>query len=224
MSTSTWVPMASGDAERAVKVHLGASPLTDGAGQADLGAPQAFLVHRSNSAGRLRVHWHPVAQFQYFVAGEARMQGHDVVPGLLHYADSHTPYGPLDVGPVGVSFLTLRAYGDQGANFMPESQAALATRTHGSRRNLTFDLRAVEAGAVRYDDDGLGIEVIDVVPGGSAIVDPVMAVAYVVVVDGTIVSEHGDVDAGSFALVHGRERVHAGRSGARIAVLRFPNR
>src|SRR5262249_37311330 len=71
--------------------------------------PQAFLVEMGGDTPVLGVHFHPIAQFQYFTRGTGRFGGHDVRPGIVHYSDPLTPYGPLEPGHRGVAFLTLRS-------------------------------------------------------------------------------------------------------------------
>ncbi len=208
-------------------MHLGASPARDAPEPENCNEPQAFCVRRPSSQGRLRVHWHPVPQFQYFVGGAGRMVNHEVQRGCVHYADAYTPYGPLDVVADDVAFLTLRATTDHGAFFMPETQTELRTaridRGHPTpRRNLSFDLAHAAAGVVVADDDGLAIEVLDISPTQSARVDPGDAGAYVVVVGGTLVDALDVVEVNGFRFVAHAESLRAGADGARVGVLRFP--
>ncbi len=227
-STSGWFHETPSTPGETIRVHLGASPARDNTDAPDLAMPQAFRIARPADLGQLRVHWHPVAQFQYFVAGAARMVRHDVERGCVHYADAFTPYGPLDVTGDEVAFLTLRPVGDTGAFFMPESQPELRAHrieqdTAIPRRNLSYDLRDASAGVLVSDDDGFAIEVRDLAPHTSTAIDPGVAGSYVVVVDGALVDGDRAVDVDACCHVHASTVVRAGPRGARIGVLRFPS-
>ncbi|MGE3448421.1 MAG: hypothetical protein AB7H92_12675 [Microbacteriaceae bacterium] len=224
MTAPVWFPPVQLDHTEQVRPHLGASPSF---GAKKLDGPQAFLVRRPASMGRLRVHWHAVAQFQYFTDGAARVGGHRVERGDVHFADALTPYGPLDPAEDGVAFLTLRQVDDQGAFYMPDAQAALrderaARAATLPRRNLTFALRSAGAGVLAADDDGMGVEVVDLAHGATAVVEPGGAGAYVVVVDGSLAEGDEPLVANSFGYIADAACVRAGRHGARVGVLRFP--
>ncbi len=211
--------------------YLGTSPHPSATDEFDRTEPQAFLVRYPASVGPLRVHWHPVPQFQYIVSGDARFGAHDVRPGTVHYADPGTPYGPLAPDGDRVCFLTLRASNDRGAEFMPEAQAQLGERRAlepdgAPHRNVTASLDDVAPGIVASDDDGMQIEVIDLDADQSITIDPGVTGAYVVVVHGAIVDDDGVVrgDPASLCFLAQPESVLAAALGSRLAVLRFPVR
>lgn len=84
--------------------------------------PQAFLVEVTNPNGTIRPHYHEVDQYQVVVGGSGVIAPHDVLtPGIIHYTDSYTPYGPIHAGEDGIRFFTLRATGTVGSNYMPDS-------------------------------------------------------------------------------------------------------
>lgn len=107
------------------------------AGQADeRRGPQAFLVEQSahSLAGS---HYHVEAQFQVVVAGSGNIGRHELLPYTVHYANPYTGYGPLEAGPEGLSYVTLRAVGDPHRPFyLPDTKDQMKP---GLRLNLTSD-------------------------------------------------------------------------------------
>jgi hypothetical protein len=83
--------------------------------------PQAFLVEQSPN-WTLPPHFHEEHQFQVFVQGSGSLGTKPVQLLAVHYASPHTGYGPLISGAQGISYLTLRAVGDTGAWYLPESR------------------------------------------------------------------------------------------------------
>ena len=83
--------------------------------------PQAFLVEQ-NPNWVLPTHFHLEHQFQVITAGDGMLGAHPVKTLCVHYASPESGYGPLIAGAEGISYLTLRAVGDQGAWYLPESR------------------------------------------------------------------------------------------------------
>jgi hypothetical protein len=83
--------------------------------------PQAFLVEQDVNTVIL-THFHQEAEFQVVVAGAGRLGRHEVRPITVHYAGQHTGYGPIDAGPEGLWYYTLRPAMDSGALFLPEER------------------------------------------------------------------------------------------------------
>jgi hypothetical protein len=81
--------------------------------------PQAFLIEMSPNE-TIVPHFHEVDQFQVFVAGGGGLGRNNEVahPIAVHYADHHTGYGPINAGPQGFSYFTLRAKTDSGAVYL----------------------------------------------------------------------------------------------------------
>ena len=81
--------------------------------------PQAFLIEMSPNE-TIVPHFHEVDQFQVFVAGGGGLGRNNEVahPIAVHYADHHTGYGPINAGPQGFSYFTLRAKTDPGAVYL----------------------------------------------------------------------------------------------------------
>ena len=64
-------------------------------------------------------HFHLENEFQVMVAGSGSLGRHPVEPISVHYAGAHTGYGPITSGSDGLSYFTLRARMDSGAQFLP---------------------------------------------------------------------------------------------------------
>jgi hypothetical protein len=198
---------------------------------------QALLIAFDPDSPPLRVHFHTVDQFQYFTDGHGRLGGHDVAAGSLHYADAFTPYGPIEFGPQGATFWTLRADPQFGANYMPESRDELGRRLESSarpapdRRNVSFDLKAVTVGMpgtwqpVAGDTDGMAVDVMDV-PAGEEVPAPARR-GYVLVVGGTLDAhgiERSEGEAAWWEPTDAPATVGTAVTPARVALLAFPGR
>ncbi len=197
---------------RALRPYIGIAPTglydTDGHGAA---RPQAFLVESGPDNPPLRTHFHTVNQFQYIAGGSGSVGRHDVAPGVVHYADRFTPYGPLRNGPEGLSYMTLRATTDTGISYMPEEREELAERLDetgieaAARRNLTLDLREPVGDGHGFvdlvrEDDGLRVATATMAADEAVAVGAAEGQgAFVVVVSGAVRDEDGRHDAGSLA-------------------------
>ena len=202
--------------------------------------PQAFSVTMAADCPTLRTHFHASDQFQVFTEGGARFANHEVGPGAVHYADRNTPYGPLQPGAEGVTFLTLRSASSAGAYFMPESRQVLGDalsadqlRPTDARRNVSFELGAAGPrepnrwDEVRVGPDGLRIAAADLEPSASLAVDPVAGDgAFLAVLFGALVDEGQPLAAGSLCWCDPGEQgsIEAGPDGARVVLLQFPER
>jgi len=191
--------------------------------------PQAHLAVQGAATEPLPPHFHGVDQFQLFVGGSGTVGGHAVGPGIVHYADRNSVYGPLRAGPDGMAYATLRPEHDTGASFMPAAREELAQRLRsrpGPRRNLTVRLDAPEPGGwadVASDDDGLRIAVRAVAPGEPAPVDVAGGGAYLAVLAGGIDAARDGAGPGAITWCPpGAHEVVAGDDGATLALLQFP--
>src|SRR6185295_2683368 len=141
--------------------------------------PQAFLVEM-HANETILPHFHEVDQFQVFVAGSGGLgrKAHGVL--TVHYADHHTGYGPINAGPMGYSYFTLRAKSDPGAHYLdrPGYREALkpSAKRHGVADNLTLSTEpvlmdrkqlAVEKLMPELEGGGLGASLIRMGPGMS---------------------------------------------------------
>ncbi|TMM11789.1 MAG: hypothetical protein E6G01_16805 [Actinobacteria bacterium] len=199
--------------------------------------PQAHLATQGAATAPLPTHFHGVDQFQYFTDGSGTVGGHHVAPGIVHYTDRLTVYGPLRAGADGMAYLALRPAHDPGASFMPRSRQSLtrllarSPRHASDRRNLTVDLRG-SLGAQRgtwidlvEEPDELRVAVC-VVEAGAA-TEPVTvagAGAYAVVVEGTVDDQAGPLGVGALAWCSRDDTLAAGAVAdhTRLALLQFP--
>lgn len=125
---------------------------TDYLGSRSTGAggasPQAFLIEMQANETILP-HFHEVDQFQVFVAGSGALGRHAVPACAVHYTDHHTGYGPIDAGPHGYSYFTLRAVTDPGAKYLhrPGYREALqpSAKRHGTAGGITCSTAPVLA-------------------------------------------------------------------------------
>ncbi|HSV80806.1 MAG TPA: hypothetical protein VLK85_16535 [Ramlibacter sp.] len=98
----------------------------------DLGlSPTVFLVEQPPNSV-LAPHFHMQNQFQVIKDGSGTLGPHAVGPGSVHYAGAFTGYGPLVAGPAGLSYFTIRAVHETGANFLPAARDRLR---RGPRRH-----------------------------------------------------------------------------------------
>jgi hypothetical protein len=95
--------------------------------------PMAFLVEQPPHS-IIKTHFHRIDQWQVVVDGDGLLGSHHVSPVSLHFSAAYSPYGPIKAGENGLSYFTLRADYDRGANYMPDSQKDLrANRTSPHR-------------------------------------------------------------------------------------------
>jgi hypothetical protein len=142
--------------------------------------PQAFLVEM-HANETIVPHFHEVDQFQVFVAGGGGLGRQAAGLLAVHYADHHTGYGPINAGPHGYSYFTLRARSDPGAHYLhkPGYRDALkpSPKRHGIAAGITLSTEpvlmdrkevAVEKLMPELDgNDGLGASLIRMGPGAT---------------------------------------------------------
>ena len=204
--------------------------------------PQAFLVEMPANF-TIVPHFHEVDQFQVFVAGGGGMGRQAAGVLAVHYADHHTGYGPINAGPHGYSYFTLRAKSDPGARYLhnPGYREALkpSRKRHGTATDLTLstepvliDRKAVEVEPLMPEldgADGLGAALIRIGPGMShAGPDPrATGGQYYLVVNGSMELATGNYSAWSTVYVSREEGPLAFRSGPKgleVLLLQFAER
>jgi len=84
-------------------------------------SPTVFLVEQPPHSV-LAPHFHTHNQFQVVKDGSGTLGPRAVGPGSVHYAGAYTGYGPLVAGPAGLSYFTMRAGYETGANFLPAAR------------------------------------------------------------------------------------------------------
>ncbi|MDC0074980.1 hypothetical protein OAK17_09030 [Alphaproteobacteria bacterium] len=86
--------------------------------------PQAYYVEQPPNS-KVPAHYHDTNQFQVFFDGEI-IFGKKLIDSLaVHYANGHTPYGPLVTTNKYSHYLTLRNKWDSGGKTMPDSRKTL---------------------------------------------------------------------------------------------------
>jgi hypothetical protein len=105
--------------------------------------PDAYLIDQGPGVV-LGAHFHRANQFQVIVDGSGTLGRKPVRPFVVHYAGAFTPYGPIDPGPQGIGYMTLRARYDPGFQRMPEEREALRG---GNRKPRAHTSGPLEPGA-----------------------------------------------------------------------------
>jgi hypothetical protein len=188
--------------------------------------PQVFYVHQC-ALNVTDPHFHEVAQFQVFTAGDGLLGRKPVQTPALHYADAWTSYGPIVAGEHGIHYFTARAQADVGAKYMPESRSEKRER---SKRHFTVDLSASDAGPrsqrslLPEQEDGLAAYEVRAAPG--KLLDPPVlrgSGRLVTVLDGSVVTAEGEWTQWSWGLEVGSMLdCRAGANGAAVLCLDYP--
>jgi hypothetical protein len=150
------------DAVRAnVEQHPTGALVTDFIGQRGVTAdsPSGYLVEIP-AGYEIRPHFHGVNQYQVVVRGVASLGKHPMTKGDFHYADRHTPYGPILAREGGMSFFTLRQTAYNGFHEMPQSRRLMQPSAHRTfvqrvdpdapRRKGSVELSALDDGTSAY--------------------------------------------------------------------------
>jgi len=85
---------------------------------------QAYFVEQPPFS-EVPAHFHDTNQFQVFLEGEAVFGKKQISSVAVHYANGHTPYGPIITKDFGINYLTLRNKWDSGGKKMPEKKDIL---------------------------------------------------------------------------------------------------
>lgn len=193
-------------------------PLGATGAPADGWSPQAFLVEQE--AGRtILPHYHEQNEFQVIVEGDGSFGRHAVRPVTVHYAGRHTGYGPIEAGPQGLWYFSLRAHSDPGARFLPEWRDRME---RGPKRHLLADPvdGSVARAVIEPQPDGIAAWVLHAAPGSTLSPPPLPdgAARYYLVLSGAL-------DAWRrLSVIFADEpfRAAAGAEGARVLCLQFP--
>jgi hypothetical protein len=204
--------------------------------------PQAFLIEMK--ADEVIVpHFHEVDQFQVFVAGDGSLGRNNEAaqPLSVHYADHHTGYGPINAGPQGFSYFTLRAKSDSGAVYLhkPGYRERLkpSRKRHGIAPGLTLSTEPVlmERKEVTVEKllpeldgtDGLAASLTRMGPGMTlAAPDPAGSGGqYCLVVNGSLELDGASYPSWSTLFVAAGDallELRAGAKGLEALLLQFP--
>ena len=200
--------------------------------------PMAYLVEQDANT-HLRPHFHDADQFQVIVAGSGTMGKHPVASLSVHYTNACTPYGPIEAGPEGVSYFTLRNSWDSGAKFLPESRTELLQRKRTLRSSLAGPIdvpynatlangTATEVRvAIEPEADGLAAWVMCAAPAGR-MTNPAADSRhdqFWIVVGGTALHDNQPLAPNSVVFVSRDEAppaIQAGSTGAAMLVVQYP--
>jgi hypothetical protein len=195
-------------------------------------APQAFLVEQDPQTV-IEPHFHQENEFQVVVEGNGFLGRHVVEPVRVHYAGAHTGYGPITAGPQGLSYFTLRARTDPGAQFLPGARDRMQK---GPKRHLLGaavrpapDLSTrIHPEIVDFwpaQPDGIGAWMLRLGPNGAASMPGVAGASrYLLIIGGVLEldGQHLPRFATAFISTHGVPMLRAGRHGVEVLVLQFP--
>jgi hypothetical protein len=81
-------------------------------------------------------HAHPVAQWQLYVAGSARLAKKPVLPVTIQYTDAWVPYGPIEVTTEGFALLALWPRPNDETYEMPKDAETIRAHLHGKPRRM----------------------------------------------------------------------------------------
>ncbi len=201
--------------------------------------PQAFLVEM-HANETILPHFHEVDQFQIFVAGGGGLGRQAAGLLAVHYADHHTGYGPINAGPHGYSYFTLRARSDPGAHYLhkPGYRDALkpSPKRHGVAADITLSTEPVLMGRKEltveklmpeFDgSDGLGASLLRMGPGMAHTGPDPRATGgqYYLVVNGSLELKTGSFSAWSTVFVPATDAplaFTAGPKGMEALLLQF---
>jgi hypothetical protein len=169
------------------------------------------------------------------------MGRHAAATLAVHFAEHHTGYGPINAGPQGYSYFTLRARSDPGAHYLhkPGYREALkpSRKRHGVAAGITLSTEPVlmarkEASVepVLQDldgSDGLGASLIRMGPGMDHTGPDPRATGgqYYLVLNGSMGLDGGIYSAWSTVFVPRDDGPLAFKSGAKgleVLLLQFP--
>jgi hypothetical protein len=199
--------------------------------------PDAYVIEQGAGAYG-PPHFHRANEFQLVMKGAGTFGRTPVEPYVVHYAGAYTPYGPIDPGPNGIGYLTLRTLYDPGARNLPEHREQLHAarrkpRAHVSGRLAVGAERAPSSGVASEEifateADGLAA-LLYRVPANFSLVGPDPASGggqYWVVLDGTMRAADGTLLPQLSCVFVSRDetaqRVAAANGPLDVLVMQFP--
>lgn len=199
--------------------------------------PQSFLVEQDPN-WVLQTHFHQEHQFQVFVAGSGTIGKNPLSKLAVHYASPHSAYGPLIASNEGISYFTLRAVGDVGAWYIPDSREQLLTRLpkqqeHGAPSTIIssdelLKLKSVvQEELIALNEQGLGAWMMRLPPRYKAPAPPFAEQGggrFYVITLGSMISKGEEMDglATVFATPDEKIEIQAGDKGLEVLVLQYP--
>lgn len=221
------VPVDYRDLAYEITDYLGGHGYTGG--PADSAQAQAYIVDLLSPHGVIEPHYHDVDQYQIVVRGEGRIGRHTLRPGVIHYVDHHTTYGPIVAGPQGVGYFTLRPHIAGGRFDMPQSRALKTARSGGAftaQADIGMPVSYLDISTIGETTRGAKAVVLRL-PPGHALPDPAPGkVGYYLILAGSAVSAGGELSPRSCAF-RGPGAVplqgEAGDQGAVVVFVAFPS-
>ncbi len=194
--------------------------------------PNAFLVEQASNS-TVRSHFHVTSQFQVFVGGSGTLGRKPVQGYVAQYVAPHTGYGPIEAGPHGLWYLTLRPSAPSGARYLPEARAQLdmtLPKKQVTSAQLSADTQITAASVeevIAPQADGLAGWKVNIPPGESvpSPAHPGGLARYYVVATGELLVSGERLGPFSLAWDDGDELaggLQAGPRGASVLVLQFP--
>ena len=197
--------------------------------------PMGFLVE-GNHERVIRPHFHENDQFQVVVAGGGVLGKHKLSVHAVHFSRAYTPYGPINFGAEGLSFLTLRARKDPGAQYIPEARdklTAVENRkpwqiTEAPDFTRTGDISLKPFSQIR-DERGLAAYSLSLAPNATVTApDPAQSGGqHIIVTKGSLSYQGRAYNAVTIAFVKPHEgawQITAGAEGLEALVLNYPRR
>jgi len=197
--------------------------------------PLAFLV-KGPPGYVIPPHFHDVDQYQIFVGGRATLGKHLVAAGSVHYADSHTPYGPITATEDGFEYITLRPASVLGYFIMPEAGPQLKPVNEARGRRGRMMVAEIAPGSAEgtgldrlfEETDGIAAYRLSATPG-STLPQPDVAHggAYYVVLQGEVLVDGKSYPPRSCIWIDTHEmppEMVAGGEEATVAFMSFARR
>jgi hypothetical protein len=217
-------------------LYFGSPPARGGSADENKKAmPQAYLIEQPANS-EVAAHFHDTNQFQVFVHGKGAFGKKPFDGVMVHYAKSHTTYGPISAGDDGAHYMTLRNNWDSGAKLMPANRDKLRKikRLHRVAEEVpVLDAAALKSVAVEtadlipLEEDGLGMRQFNIGPGHECAItlETNGAGGYAYVVGGSVRYDGDEYETKSLiyrAHDDAPLAVKGGTEGASVLLLQFP--
>jgi rubredoxin len=197
--------------------------------------PMGFLVEGDHERV-IRPHFHENDQFQVVVSGGGVLGKHKLCVHAVHFSRAYTPYGPINFGAEGLSFLTLRARKDPGAQYLPAAREKLVSVPQRKPWQITEVPDFTRTGDVSVrpfsqikDERGLAAYSLSLAPNATVTApDPTHSGGqHIIVTKGGLAYQGREYKAVTIAFVkphEGAMQLVAGPEGVEAIVLNYPRR
>lgn len=197
--------------------------------------PMGFLVE-GNHERVIRPHFHQNDQFQVVMSGGGVLGKHPLSIHAVHFSRAYTPYGPINFGADGLSFLTLRARKDPGAQYFPEARDQLMGVKNRNPWQVTEAPDFTRRGDVTLnafkeikDERGLSAHALSLAPNAKTKTpDPSQTGGqHIIVTKGSLTYQGKEYKAVTMAFVKPHEgawEITAGAEGLEALILNYPRR